>query len=70
MMHQRFEQRELAHIYAGADSPNAASLRVIEKLGMKFARKIVVNSVESVYYVMNRDDYKIHFKLDTKIDVK
>jgi ribosomal-protein-alanine N-acetyltransferase len=61
-----FEESELAHIYAGADPPNAASLRVIEKLGMKFARKIVVNCVEAVYYVMNRDDYKIHFKLDTK----
>src|SRR5262249_49848347 len=38
-----FEERELAHIYAGADPPNAASFRVIEKLGMKFARKIVVS---------------------------
>jgi RimJ/RimL family protein N-acetyltransferase len=52
------------------DPPNAASLRVIEKLGMKFARKIVVNGVEAVYYAMRRDDYKIHFELDSKLDVK
>jgi ribosomal-protein-alanine N-acetyltransferase len=56
-----FEEGELAQIYAGADPPNTASIRVIEKLGMKFARKIVVNGVEAVYYAMSRDDYKIHF---------
>lgn len=65
-----FEECELAHIYAGADPPNAASFRVIEKLGMKFARKIVVNGVEAVYYVMSRDDYKVHLELDSKMDVK
>jgi [ribosomal protein S5]-alanine N-acetyltransferase len=65
-----FKERKLAHIYAGADPPNAASLRVIEKLGMKFARKAIVNGVEAVYYVMSRDDNKIHFELDSKLDVK
>jgi RimJ/RimL family protein N-acetyltransferase len=65
-----FKECELAHIYAGADPPNAASIRVIEKLGMKFARKTVVNGVEAVYYSMSRDDYKIHFELDSKLDVK
>src|SRR5262245_33752319 len=65
-----FEERELAHIYAGADMPNAASFRVIEKLGMKFARKTMVNGVEALYYVMSRDDYKIHLELDSKMDVK
>jgi len=65
-----FEERELAHIYAGADPPNAASFRVIEKLGMKFARKTMVNGVETLYYVMSRDEYKIHLELDSKMDVK
>jgi len=65
-----FEERELAHIYAGADPPNATSFRVIEKLGMKFARKIVVNSADVIYYVICRDDYKIYLELDSKMDVK
>jgi RimJ/RimL family protein N-acetyltransferase len=65
-----FEERELAHIYAGADPPNTASFRVIEKLGMKFARKTMVNGVETLYYVMSRDEYKIHLELDSKMDVK
>ena len=65
-----FEERELADIYAGADPPNAASFRVIENLGMKFARKTMVNGVETHYYVMSRDDYKVHLELDSKMDVK
>lgn len=65
-----FEEIELARIYAGADPPNAASFRVIERLRMKFARKIVVSGVEAIYYVMSRDDYKIHFELDSIMYVK
>src|SRR5262249_45566064 len=53
-----FEESELAKIYAGADQPNAASFRVIEKLGMKFARKTVVNGVEAIYYVVSREEYR------------
>jgi RimJ/RimL family protein N-acetyltransferase len=65
-----FEECELAHIYAGPDPPNAASFRVIEKLGMKFARKTTVNGVETLYYVMSRDGCKIDLELDSKLDVK
>jgi ribosomal-protein-alanine N-acetyltransferase len=51
-----FEENRLERIYAGADPPNVASFRVLEKLGMKFARRTVVNGLEAVYYVMNRAD--------------
>ena len=60
----------LAHIYAGADPPNVPSFRVIEKLGMKFSRKMVVNGLDVIYYAICRDDYKIHLELDSKLDVK
>src|SRR5262245_9679523 len=65
-----FEELSLADIYAGADPPNTASFRVIEKLGMKFARKTVVNGLEAVYYAMSHDDYKVNFLLDSKIGLK
>lgn len=52
-----FEEINLARIYAGADPPNVASFRVIEKLGMKFARKILVNGLEAIYYCLNREDF-------------
>jgi RimJ/RimL family protein N-acetyltransferase len=51
-----FAERGLSNIYAGADPPNAASFRVIEKLGMKFARKTAINGVEAVYFVINHGD--------------
>src|SRR5262249_23546027 len=62
--------RRLAQIYAGADPPNVASFPVIEKLGMKFARKTNVNGVEALYYVLSRNDCKIHLELDSKLDVE
>jgi ribosomal-protein-alanine N-acetyltransferase len=65
-----FVDLKLNRIYAGADPPNAASFRVIEKLGMKFARRTVINGVEAVYYAMNCSDYKIHLELDSKLDVE
>jgi RimJ/RimL family protein N-acetyltransferase len=65
-----FEELNLAQIYAGADPPNAASFRVIHKLGMKFARKTVINGVEALYYVLSHNDYKIHLELDSKLDVE
>jgi hypothetical protein len=30
----------------------------------------MINGVETLYYVMSRDDYKIHLELDSKMDVK
>ena len=53
-----FEENRLERIYAGADPPNIASFRVIGKLGMRFARRTMVNGLEAVYYVMNREDYQ------------
>jgi len=53
-----FEETGLEQIYAGADPPNAASFRVMEKIGMKFARRTMVNGLEAIYYVMKREDYQ------------
>lgn len=53
-----FEETELEQIYAGADPPNAASFRVMEKIGMRFARRMTVNGFETIYYVTKREDYR------------
>src|SRR5262249_43385301 len=52
-----FEERELADIYAGADPPNAASFRVIEKLGMKFPRKTYLNPIANPPYITHQDHH-------------
>jgi ribosomal-protein-alanine N-acetyltransferase len=53
-----FEEIGLEQIYAGADPPNAASFRVMEKIGMKFARRMTINELEAIYHVMKREDYQ------------
>jgi RimJ/RimL family protein N-acetyltransferase len=51
-----FEQAGLDRIYAGADPPNAASFRVMQKLGMKFSSRTSVNGLEAIYYVIELGD--------------
>jgi ribosomal-protein-alanine N-acetyltransferase len=49
-----FEQCRLERIYAGADAPNDASLRVMRRLGMSFAERVTGELGEIVYYVLAR----------------
>lgn len=54
MLRYGFEQVGLERIYAGADPPNTASFRVMERIGMKFLRRTVVGELEAIYYVLER----------------
>ena len=62
-----FEELGLAAIYAGADPPNEASLRVIERLGMKLPRRATVNGLEVIYYSLTRAEFQpaaTHYHLE------
>jgi len=48
-----FQVCGLPKIYAGADSPNSASFRVMEKLGMTYDGLRIVNGLEAVYYSLS-----------------
>lgn len=48
-----FQVCRLPKIYAGADSPNSASFRVMEKLGMTYDGLRIVNGLEAVYYSLS-----------------
>ena len=52
-----FEEVGLWCVMGGADEPNAASLRVIEKLEMRPARRVLAEAPEVPYFVLNRDDF-------------
>ena len=52
-----FEEVRLERVMAGADEPNAASLRIIEKLGMRFVGRILPAALEAPYFVFNRADF-------------
>src|SRR5688572_21808133 len=45
-----FGTLNVAHIVAATDVPNGASIRVMERLGMRFVRREAVNGVELVFY--------------------
>jgi [ribosomal protein S5]-alanine N-acetyltransferase len=53
-----FEECGFERVYAGADPPNAASFRVMEKLGMSFSRHTHTNGVEVIYYVLSRGEFE------------
>ena len=52
-----FEEVDMERVIAGADAPNSASLRVIEKLGMSYLGNINPSSPEEPYFVLYREDF-------------
>lgn len=58
MMRCGFEENGFERIYAGADPPNAASFRVMENCRMKFAKRILINEQEAVYYELSRAEFE------------
>ncbi|HXG94506.1 MAG TPA: GNAT family N-acetyltransferase [Blastocatellia bacterium] len=57
MLRYGFEELGLKLICAGADPPNRASFRVMEKTGMKFIERITACGLEAIYYAAARDDF-------------
>jgi RimJ/RimL family protein N-acetyltransferase len=52
-----FEEVELGRVVAGADPPNVASLRVIERLRMKPIGEIAPDQPGIPYFAISRDDF-------------
>ena len=53
-----FEDLGFRTVEASTDSGNAASIRVLEKLGMLLQRREVVDGLETVFYRLTRDDWE------------
>lgn len=58
MMRYGFENLHFDQIIASTDEPNAASIRVMEKTGMTFDRRITINGLDTLYYVLHRADFR------------
>jgi ribosomal-protein-alanine N-acetyltransferase len=52
-----FEEVGMERVIAGADAPNRASLRVIEKLGMKYLGNINPSAPEEPYFALYKEDF-------------
>ena len=53
-----FEQCGLSRVTGNADVPNAASVRVLEKLGMGFERREQRGDLDLVFYGLAREDFR------------
>jgi [ribosomal protein S5]-alanine N-acetyltransferase len=49
-----FTELGLACVYAGADPPNTASFRLMERLGMSFDHRTTLNGLDAIYYAITR----------------
>ena len=52
-----FEEVGLERVIAGADAPNTVSLRVIEKLGMRYLGNINPSAPKVPYFALDREDF-------------
>lgn len=52
-----FKGAGVERVIAGADPPNVASLRVLEKLGMRPAGNLNPTAPDEPYYVLRREDF-------------
>ncbi|HWQ34793.1 MAG TPA: GNAT family N-acetyltransferase [Blastocatellia bacterium] len=57
MIRYGFERLSLDQIAASTDAPNQASVRVMEKAGMKFDKRIEKNGLDTIYYLIRREEW-------------
>ena len=60
VMEYGFETLNVPTIAAAADVPNAASVRVLERLGMRFVRREVVHGLDLLFYEIERPTESLH----------
>lgn len=68
-----FEKRHLPVILVGVDPPNLASVRVVNKLGMTFNKRVQVNNmlgepIEVLYYGIDRERFQAEKRAGQKGD--
>ncbi len=52
-----FEEHGFTAITASTDVPNTASVRVMEKIGMRFSKRELSNGLETLYYTISRQTF-------------
>jgi RimJ/RimL family protein N-acetyltransferase len=49
----------MAGILASADAPNAASIAVMRRLGLRFSKRMVRDARELIYYGIEAADWRL-----------
>ena len=58
MIRYGFETLRFDEIIASADAPNEASIRVMKKAGMTFQKRLLLNGLDTIYYVISRATFE------------
>jgi len=58
VMRYGFEEVGLKRITASANTPNAASLRVMENSGMTYTKREIHDDRDTTYYEISREDFR------------
>jgi RimJ/RimL family protein N-acetyltransferase len=53
-----FEELGFERVWAATDPPNAASVRVMERLGMRFDRRGTLDGLDTLFYALTRDELR------------
>jgi RimJ/RimL family protein N-acetyltransferase len=57
-LHYIFDQLGFERVWAATDPPNVASVRVLERLGMQFDRRGVLNGLDTVFYLLTQEQFR------------
>lgn len=52
-----FQQLGIERVWAATDPPNVASIRVMERLGMRFDRRGQLNGLDTIFYTLSRSQF-------------
>lgn len=52
-----FERCEMPSVIAATDTPNQASVRVLQRLGLFFRERRVYHGLDTVFYGLSRDEF-------------
>lgn len=58
MLRYGFEERRFERIVASVDAPNLASIRVLEKIGMRRVRRVLGEGRETLYYAITCQEHQ------------
>lgn len=58
MLKYGFEELKFDEIVASADVPNVASIKVMQKSGMRFEKQVVIDGLDTIYYKLENVNYK------------
>lgn len=54
MIKYAFDELHFNEVLASGDAPNSASIRVMQKAGMKFFKRVNINGMDTIYYRVER----------------